>query len=291
MSPLKSYVQNINTEESLQRISNPDQGFYHPIYVTAEENGVNYEKWIVNDSTQLYHLRIDISAFSKAVNGDVDKLLTNEVLSGIEELLGYLKQQNKSAIIRFAYDPGFSGKANKEAGLDIIIEHIGQVCPILNKFETTITAVEVGLIGPWGEMHTSTIANKEYINPIIDMFLDKTNNLPILVRMPNMIYNYLGITLNDIGKYKIDNTSKAYWLGVYDDGYLGSSSDLGTYKEREKEIKFLSQQTSHLPFGGEVVVPDSPLHDIENCLPEMAQIHLNYLNVKWNDSVINKWKN
>ena len=205
--------------------------------------------------------------------------------------INYLKQQNKSAIIRFAYDPGFSGKANKEAGLDIIIEHIGQVCPILNKFETTITAVEVGLIGPWGEMHTSTIANKEYINPIIDMFLDKTNNLPILVRMPNMIYNYLGITLNDIGKYKIDNTSKAYWLGVYDDGYLGSSSDLGTYKEREKEIKFLSQQTSHLPFGGEVVVPDSPLHDIENCLPEMAQIHLNYLNVKWNDSVINKWKN
>ncbi len=291
VSPLKSYVQNINTEESLQRISNPDQGFYHPIYVTAEENGVSYAKWIVNDSTQLYHLRIDISAFSKAVNGDVDKLLTNEVLSGIEELLGYLKQQNKSAIIRFAYDPGFSGKANKEAGLDIIIEHIGQVCPILNKFETTITAVEVGLIGPWGEMHTSTIANKEHINPIIDMFLDKTNNLPILVRMPNMIYNYLGITLNDIGKYKIDNTSKAYWLGVYDDGYLGSSSDLGTYKEREKEIKFLSQQTSHLPFGGEVVVPDSPLHDIENCLPEMAQIHLNYLNVEWNDSVINKWKN
>lgn len=291
VSPLKSYVQNINTEESLQRISNPDQGFYHPIYVTAKENGVNYAKWIVNDSTQLYHLRIDISAFSKAVNGDVDKLLTNEVLSGIEEILGYLKQQNKSAIIRFAYDPGFSGKANKEAGLDIIIEHIGQVCPILNKFETTITAVEVGLIGPWGEMHTSTIANKEHINPIIDKFLDKTNNLPILVRTPNMIYNYLGITLNDIGKYKIDNTSKAYWLGLYNDGYLGSSSDLGTYTEREKEIKFLSQQTSHLPFGGEVVVPDSPLHDIENCLPEMSQIHLNYLNVEWNDSVINKWKN
>lgn len=289
--PLKSYVQSINIEESLQRISNPDQGFYHPIYVTAKENGINYAKWIVNDSTQLYHLRIDISAFSKAVNGDVDKLLTNEVLSGIEELFGYLKKQSKSAIIRFAYDPGFSGKANKEAGLDMIIKHIGQVCPILNKFETTITGVEVGLIGPWGEMHTSTIANKEHINPIIDMFLDKTNNLPILVRTPNMIYNYLGITLNDIEKYKIDNTSKAYWLGLYNDGYLGSSSDLGTYTDREKEIKFLSQQTDHLPFGGEVVTPDSQLHDIENCLPEMAQIHLNYLNVEWNNSVIDKWKN
>ena len=82
-SPLKSYVQSINIEESLQRISNPDQGFYHPINVTAKENGINYAKWIVNDSTQLYHLRIDISAFSKAVNGDVDKLLTNEVLNGI----------------------------------------------------------------------------------------------------------------------------------------------------------------------------------------------------------------
>ena len=291
MNPLKSYVQSINTEESLQRINNPDQGFYHPIYVTAKDNGISYAKWIVTDSTQLYHLRIDISAFSKAVNGDVDKLLTNDVLSGIEELLGFLKLQNKSAIIRFAYDPGFSGKANKEAGIDMIIKHIDQACPILNKFETTITGVEVGLIGPWGEMHTSTIATKENINPIIDMFLTKTNKLPILVRTPSMIYNYLGITINDIETYKIDNTSKAYWLGLYNDGYLGSSSDLGTYTEREKEIKFLSQQTGHLPFGGEVVVPDSPLHDIENCLPEMAQIHLNYLNVEWNNLVIDKWKN
>jgi len=291
VSPFKSYVQTINTEESLQRINNPDQGFYHPIYVTAKENGISYAKWIVTDSTQLYHLRIDISAFSKAVNGEVDKLLTNEVLSGIEELLVFLKQQNKNAIIRFAYDPGFSGEANKEAGLDMIIKHIEQVCPILNKFETTITGVEVGLIGPWGEMHTSTIANKENINPIIDIFLDKTNNLPILVRTTNMIYNYLGITINDIDNYKIDSTNKAYWLGLYNDGYLGTPSDLGTYTEREKEIEFLSQQTGHLPFGGEVVVPDSPLHDIENCLPEMAQIHLNYLNVEWNNSVIDKWKN
>lgn len=291
VSPLKSHVQSINTEESLQRINNPDQGFYHPIYVTANENGVNYAKWIVNDLTQLYHLRIDISAFSKAVNGEVDKLLTDEALRGIEELLVYLKQQGKSVIIRFAYDPGFGGQANKEAGLDIIIKHIEQVCPILNKFETTITGVEVGLIGPWGEMHTSTIANKEHINPIIDTFLDQTNNLPILARTPKMIYDYLGITINDIENYKIDNTSKAYMLGLYNDGYLGSSSDLGTYTEREKEIKFLSQQTGHLPFGGEVVVPDSPLHDIENCLPEMAQIHLNYLNVEWNNSVIDKWKN
>ena len=291
VSPLTSYVQNINTEESLQRINNPDQGFYHPIYVTAKENGVSYAKWIVTDATQLYHLRIDISAFSKAVNGDVDKPLTNEALRGIEELLVFLKQQSKSAIIRFAYDAAFSGNANKEAGLDMIIKHIEQVCPILNRFETTITGVEVGLIGPWGEMHTSTIANKEHINPIINMFLENTNNLPILVRTPKMIYDYLGITISDIEKYKIDNTSKAYWLGLFNDGYLGSSTDLDTYTEREKEIEFLSQQTGHLPFGGEVVVPDSPLHDIENCLPEMAEIHLNYLNVEWNNAVIDKWKN
>jgi hypothetical protein len=291
VSPLKSYVQSINTEESLERINNADQGFYHPIYVTANEKGINYAKWIVTESTQLYHLRIEISAFSKAVNGESDKLLTNETLSGIEELLSYLKQQGKSAIIRFAYDPGFSGKANKEAGLEMILKHIQQVCPILNKFETTITGVEVGLIGPWGEMHTSAIANKENINPIIDMFLNSTNNLPILTRTPNMIYNYLGITINDIENYTIAKTSKAYRLGIYNDGYLGSSSDLGTYTNREKEIEFLSQQTNHLPFGGEVVVPDSSLHNIENCLPEMAQIHLNYLNVEWNNLVIDKWKN
>lgn len=286
-----SYVQELSYVESTEKINNPDQGFYRPIYLKVTEDGATYNKNIVTTSTRLYHLRIDISAFSKAVNGKKDKQLNKAALNGLEELFSYLKENDKNAVVRFAYDPSYEGSKDKEPALNIILKHVEQVCPILNRYKNTVTAVEAGLIGPWGEMHSSAMANAENISPIIETFLSKTKDIPVLVRTPKMIYDYLGITIKDIDDYKIAEDDKAYMLGLYNDGYLGSGSDLGTYTDREKEIEFLSGQTAHLPFGGEVVIPASPLHDIETCLPEMERINLSYLNVEWNNNVIDKWKN
>lgn len=285
------YIQDLNYQEITDTINNPDQGFYRPIYVSVKEDGVSYNKNIVTDTTQLYHLRIDISAFSQANNETEDKVLTETALSGIDELLSYLQEKNKSAIARFVYDPGLNGASNKEPALDIILQHISQLSPILDQYHDTLTAIEVGLIGPWGEMHTSTMANKDVINALIDAYLNSTTEIPILVRTPKMIYDYLGITMDDIGTYRIESTAKAYRLGLFNDGYLGSSTDLGTYSNREKEVPWLALQNGHLPYGGEVVIPDSTLHNIENCLDEMFQLHLSYLNIEWNYNVIDKWKN
>lgn len=287
---LHTLKQYLDYTESIDAVDNPDQGFYRPIYVWVGENGVNYNKAVINDSASLYHLRIDISAFSEVVNGVSDKSLSAAAIEGIDGLLSILKQNNKNAIVRFAYDSGYNGNADSEPSPSVINNHIKQFCPTLNKYPNTVTAVETGLIGPWGEMHTSKIATPEHITPIIETFLSNCN-LPVLVRTPKMIYDYLGITVNDIGNYTIDADNKAYRLGIFNDGYLGSSSDLGTYTDREKEIEFLSKQTNHLPFGGEAVVPDSKLHDIDVCLPEMKKIHLNYLNIEWHSQVIDKWKN
>ncbi len=287
----KQYQQNLNYQESIERINNPDQGFYRPIYVRITEDGISYNKNIVNNTTQLYHLRIDISAFSQANNEIADKPLTENALSGIDELLSYLQEKNKSAIARFVYDPGLNGSSNKEPALDMILQHISQLSTILEQYHDTLTAIEIGLIGPWGEMHTSTMANKDVINALIDAYLNNTTEIPILVRTPKMIYNYLGITIDDIDTYRIGSTAKAYRLGLFNDGYLGSSNDLGTYSNREKEVPWLALQNGHLPYGGEVVIPDSTLHDIENCPEEMFQLHLSYLNIEWNYNVIDKWKN
>lgn len=288
----KTWVQELDYRESIEAIHNPDQGFYRPIYVKVTQEGVTFNKNIVTNNTQLYHLRVDISDFSAKINGDSDKELTDSVLIGLNDLLNFLNEREKSAIIRLAYDPNFGGAKDKEPSVAMMTKHIEQVATVLNNYPNTITAIEVGMIGPWGEMHSSSIASDKSINnTLIDTYLTHTNNFPILVRTPNRIYQYLGITLNEIDNYTIAPTSKAYRLGLYNDGYLGSSSDLGTFTNREKEIGWLSGQTNHLPYGGEVTVPDSPLHNIETCIPEMKQIHLSYLNEEWNNQVVDKWKN
>lgn len=286
----KDNVQALNYEESTAAIADPDQGFYLPLYVKIDADGISYNKAIVTDATRLYHLRCDISAFSAAVNGKEDIPLTPAATDGLDELLSLLKKNDKNAIVRFAYDPGYNGKADKEPSLDVMRQHVAQVCAVLNKYGSTVTAIETGLIGPWGEMHTSAAANTAHISSLIDAFLTNTSDIPVSVRTPKMIYDYLGITADKIRDHVIAPTVKAYRLGLYNDGYLGSESDLGTYSDRRRDIEFLSRQTAHLPFGGEVVVPDSPLHDIETCLPEMFEINLSYLNSAWNNAVIDKWK-
>ena len=287
----EKHVQDLNYEESIEEISNPDQGFYRPVYVKINENGAMYNKDVINSQTQLYHLRCDISAFSAAANNVADKPLTDNALKGLDALLSCLKENDKNAIVRFAYDPGYNGSADKEPALDVMLGHVESVCSVLNRYVYTVTAIETGLIGPWGEMHTSAVANPEHITPLINAFLTVASEIPVLVRTPEMIYNYINVSDDKVEEISISPDEKAYRLGLYNDGYLGSESDLGTYLNRERDINFLSAQNAHLPFGGEVTVPDSPLHNIEKCLPEMNKIHLSYLNVEWDNRVINKWKN
>lgn len=282
--------QQLDYTEDTRRVSNPDQGFYRPLYVKVTADDVEYNKNVVTESTQLYHLRIDISAFSAKVNGSADGELTAAALDGLDGALAYLKSRGKNAVVRFAYDPQFGGKNHIEPAFDMLLKHVGQFCPVLNRFESTITAIEAGLIGPWGEMHTSDYADSGHTTQLIAALLDNTVNLPVLVRTPKKIYDYLGVTAEEAADYDFSANPKAARLGMFNDGYLGSESDLGTYQNRERDTAFLAKINERLPYGGEVVIPDSPLHNIENCLPEMFALSLSYLNVEWNNNVIDKWK-
>lgn len=291
--PKKSrvYQQELDYTESLEQVLNPDQGFYRTSYVSLYPDHAN-TSLSLDDNFQLYHLRMDISEFSGAVNGESDLELTDTALAEVENIIAYYKEMGRNVVIRFSYDTAFEGNANLEPQVQMIITHIKQLCPIFNEYQSTITAIEAGMIGPWGEMHTSTIANAETINQIIDAYLANTIELPILVRTPQMIYNYLGISIDDIDNYEIEKNSPAYRLGLFNDGYLGSDSDLGTYQDREREVTWLAKQTEHLPFGGEVTSPESSLHDIDKCLPEMYALNLSYLNYEWNYNIVqDKWQN
>ena len=118
---------------------NPDQGFYNPTIVTITTSSIKYDLHIPE---QVYHLRGDISRFSKANNGYDDWELTETALTKLEELLNKIKSENKNLVIRFSYDSGYKGNSNKEASMTMIERHIQQLSVVLNKFYHTITAIE-----------------------------------------------------------------------------------------------------------------------------------------------------
>ncbi|MDE5855963.1 MAG: DUF4832 domain-containing protein, partial [Anaeroplasmataceae bacterium] len=277
----------ITYRESIDGFSNPDCGFYEPVYIKCKTDGVsnisnNYLKY-----NALLHLRIDVSAFSGKVNKSSDLVFTPAMLNGLDELFHKMDETSCSVIVRFAYDPGFNGSKDIEPEISMMEKHIESLKPLFNKYEKMITAVECGLVGPWGEMHSSKIANQETYNKLIDSYLKVLpNSLKLLVRRPKFLYSYYGYTLATLNDFSVQNCR----LGVYNDGYLGSGNDLGTYDNREIEVAWLSKINEECSYGGEVTVPGSSYNQLNNAVDDMFKLHLSYLNLRWNDQVVKRWQ-
>ena len=275
--------------ESIKPIFNPDQGFFRSVYITmTPDSFVNKTNKPIDD---VYHLRCDISHFSKVANKDKDKELTDIALNGLDEYLNKLKIENKNAVIRFAYDPGFNGNENNETSLEMMEKHIKQLSPILDKHYHTLIAIEAGMIGPWGEMHSSDIATDENKAKVFQWWLENTHNIPILGRYPKSLFYYFNKTLDDMEKYDINSTNKGYLLGIFNDCFLSGERDVGTYRfNRTREIEWLSKQNEHLPFGGETCEVYR-FNDLDYAIPEMFKLKISYLNSGYKKEVIAKWNN
>lgn len=92
-------------------------------------------------------------------------------------------------------------------------------------------------------------------------------------------------------------------LGLFNDGLLGSASDLGTYDDtpltsdsaldepgtRAEEIRFQNRLCHYVPNGGEVPA-SSPYNDIDAAIQAFFDMHISYLNADYSAEVLAKWK-
>ena len=277
----------ITYEESIETFVNPDRGFYNHAYIPCTQDGVGSVKEELLFRNSLIHLRIDLSEFSSKYNGYKDLELTDRMLESLDALFQQINDSGACVIVRFAYDNQYAGNVDMEPKIAIIQKHIEQLTPIINKHKNMISALECGLIGPWGEMHSSEMANQSVYNIIFKKYLSCLDeDINFLVRRPEFIYKYYGLTLDTLHKFDYENNR----IACFNDGYLGSSSDLGTFKDREKEIAFLEKINENNPYGGEVTVPGSKYNQLSWACDEMFRTGLSYLNINWNDEVIARWQ-
>ena len=311
----------IAAEESVAAVLNPDCGFYKPIACMLTGSATLPSAFSVPTlksyagSHGVLHYRFGLERFSSNAGG-TDGALSADTLRCLSAGFQATREAGVTAIVRFSYDIN-GNLTDPEPSMEQIEQHIAQLGTVIDENADVIAAVETGMIGPWGEQHTTALGRQMAIGSsgiayrLVDAWLDAVQSRTVNVRRPlyyvlwaQRAYPDLGITIDNIDtKTTALNAlgGDALRVGVFNDGYLGNASDLGTFSDRGKEVRFLDFAASHTLYGGEVVTdrkytasdPFSVLNNYNTAQyisKEGYTTHTSYLNIEWNNYVVEAWR-
>ena len=310
--------QNVDTTDAMATLGNYDRGFYTPQVLHLKPSG---GKPIEKPSGRLLHLRAEISEFSShawlgidSASGDTirgkDQDLTEDALNVLQQTFDNIRKNNGHVIVRICYDPWYNGRSNVTPDHEWVLKHVKQLAPVLSKNTDVIVALEMGMHGAYGEMHSDTNITYDRIAEATNLMLRSTPpELKILTRTGNYSAKVLGFDdwgvdfhidgekFAEIAKAKGDTM---YRVGMFNDGYLGTQYDYGTWGAdcatsicREEAVAWLEKYSINTPYGGEALTTAENYQVIntpEFLAYEGFRTHTSYLNIQWNNNLIESWK-
>ncbi len=281
----------IDYTECTETINNPGAGYTSPLWYSCKPDATP----VHNPTGNLVLLLVDIGGFSSGANGTKDDEgnytegtdydLDETFFRNFRETLEHCRRNGSTIAIRFRYDA--SGMLNPEpATYEKMIEHIEQIRAdgFLEDYKDIIAYVESGFVGSWGEHWGGKYCSFPDKARLVDILLDVVpEEITITVRTPLTFATWAGIEESELGEYISEPGSDAARIGLYNDGYMGSDSDLGTYHDRERDTTWLGRQAVTSYFGGEFSgnLEFAKQYDTylpENAIPEMYKTHLSYIN-------------
>ncbi len=218
-----------------------------------------------------------------------DRPLTAGFIADLNNSLEKSRKNGIKVILRFAYNYPQSSKEYdqaKDAKLATVLNHIKQLTPLLTANADTITAMQAGFIGAWGEGHTSSnnldsAENKARIRDALLRAVPKS--VPLQWRYPF-----------DLVKW--ENAGKRGRFGLHNDCFLSSPSDVGTYDRAGPKGENLRSEMAELSattyFSGETCDANKPAirADCANILAEGPQYHVNALNRTYYTAFHDTWR-
>ena len=310
--------QSIDTTDAMATLDNFDRGFYTPQVLHLKPSG---GKPIEKPYAKLLHLRAEISEFSShawlgidSASGDTirgkDQDLTEDALNVLQQTFDNIRKNNGHVIVRICYDPWYNGRSNVTPDHEWVLKHVKQLAPVLSKNTDVIVALEMGMHGAYGEMHSDTNITYDRVAEATNLMLRNTPpELKILTRTGNYSAKVLGFDnwgvdfhidgekFKEIAKAKGDTM---YRVGMFNDGYLGTQYDYGTWGAdcatsicREEGVAWLEKYSINTPYGGEALTTAENYQVIntpEFLAYEGFRTHTSYLNIQWNNNLIESWK-
>ena len=273
--------------ESDAKFPNPERGFYK----ASQTNLGDAPTLLIEDTLRAYRERnITLIYRYFYLKSFRDKALTPEVLDQINTDLALMRKTGMKCVMRFAYS---SRQTEDDAPLDIVLQHLDQLKPVLEKNADVIAVLQAGLIGAWGEWYYSSnnLKTPEIRAAILDKMLDV---LParrmVQVRTPGYKTEYLRNT-TPLTPNNAFGGSKAARIGHHNDCFMASVNDYGTYENIELEKEYLHIDGLYLPVGGETCPPNNiDPADCQKAESEMRNLRWTYLNEDYYRGVNDRWK-
>ena len=285
--------------ESAKELRNPNRGLYliHGFRITDE--GEDYvwqmaQRFAYDTDKALTMIQINLQYYR-------DRAISDAGLKHIEELFQALERLDKQLIIRFLYDWDGENEQYEPENIDIILEHMRQVEPILRAHSKQIFVFQGIFIGNWGEMNGTRYLSEENLRRLARQLAAVTDESDYLaVRMPAQWRKI--VQLGDPGEEAANGDSLAMRLSLFNDGMLGNEGDYGTYGRssaaesgmmepwtREEELAFQEELCKRVPNGGEVI-NENPVNDFERAVKDLATMHVTYINQDYDQNVFRKWE-
>jgi hypothetical protein len=279
---------------SQELFANPERGWIVHRY--------SHDMWGLHDlrnsaeKVSLILIKIDLSEYVNCTHIGHNKL--NEIRVALDNC----RAHGLKVILRSAYAwQEVLGPDPEE--IQTIKNHVIDMKSIYQQYDDLIVAVEMGMFGPWGEMHSSrhsTIKTNMYY-PIEVSALKHIHNvymlaLPlthsVLVRRPYYIRQIFDDDKPILPNEAYTNTPKAR-TGYHNDAYLNSISDGGTFSHgwsRNQELEYINDLTRYNFFGGESFgTPNDTYNNAKHALLESKQQHMTYLHRDYYKPIFDAW--
>jgi len=269
--------------DAQQDIANPERGLYTQFTSQAEADPLTLQGLqALQDENMTLILRM---YYLKTFR---DRPLSDTQLNMIRHDFALIREAGVKCILRFAYSQAIG---EPDAPIGIVLEHMTQLKPILQKNADVIATVQSGFVGAWGEWHASTndLGEPENAKQIVHQWLD---TLPpqrtVQLRTPRQKWMVFGHKTPLEADTAFAGTPVAR-IGHHNDCFLSSDTDVGTYEDIENEKKYLHLETRFVPMGGETCAK-AAYSEPDNARNEMESLHFSYLNLGYHPDVINAWR-
>lgn len=261
-------------------VANPERG----MYVWAADN---LAAWTQAQADAQFAAGYRLVYAPVRLDGHAGAALPAKLLADLSAGFATARRAGLKVIPRFLYNypKGETGyQAAQDAPLDRVLGHIEQLKPVLAANADVIAYLQAGFIGAWGEWHTSSnnLTAPAARTRIRDALLGA---LPagrfLQVRYPPYLMAWSATAP------RWQDGSATARIGVHNDCFLASNTDVGTYSEdaatRRRERAYVAALANVAPFGAETCNPadavdPTPRTNCDDILREGRQFGLTYLN-------------